>query len=112
MAKYAAAVDVGTGYKDLDAYPRIKTLNHAGTSPDVDLTAVSAATATLVADGASPTQGHVTTLNNALAPVVAAANHDLMIVWSTTNISTWQQFETAVRAALQVARGSGKLTNS
>lgn len=58
-------------------------------------TTVAANIATLVADGASPTQAHVTTLNGnwttylaALSAAITAASHDLSVVFNDSTLDT------------------------
>ena len=66
---------------------------------------LAAAMAVLVADGASPTQAHVTTANNALTTVTAILGGDFILDYNRSNITTFTQLEQATRAALDVARG-------
>lgn len=66
-------------------------------------TALAAAMAVLVTDGASPTQAHVTTANAALP----AVQGDLNVSFDSTKITTINQLKRACDALLQAARGSG-----
>lgn len=65
--------------------------------------ALAAAVAVLVADGASPTQAHVTTTNAALPTIQG----DLCVSYDTAKITTVNQLKKACDALLQAARGSG-----
>lgn len=66
-------------------------------------TALAAAVAVLVADGATPTQAHVTTANAALP----AVQGDLNVSYDTAKITTVNQLKRACDALLQAARGAG-----
>lgn len=66
-------------------------------------TALAAAVATAVADGATPTQAHVTAINNALPTVQG----DLQLSYDTSKITTVNQLKDAFAQLLQAARGSG-----
>jgi|SRR5579859_1162621 len=66
-------------------------------------TALAAAVATAVADGATPTQAHVTAINVALPTVQG----DVNVSFDNTKITTINQLKAAFAAALQAARGSG-----
>lgn len=85
--------DVITAIAGLPATTTVNTEIGTAVAP----TAVAAAIATLVADGASPTQAHVTTLNNA---------------WTTynTNLSSlntdWGTYKTNLTAAVAAANAS------
>jgi hypothetical protein len=70
-------------------------------------TTVAADVATLVADGASPTQAHVTTLNSdwgtlntAVAAVSTAISSDMSVVWDNAKITNLNQLRAALNAAL------------
>lgn len=78
---------------------------------------VAAAVAVLVADGASPTQAHVTTLDAAhtiLAAAIVAnsASQSGAVVVSIDNsvVTTRNQLRAALRALLLLADGDGSLT--
>lgn len=87
-------------------------------------TPAAAAMAVLVADGASPTQAHVTTMNGlytTLAAAVAACNTDIgnlntalsagvVISWDTTKVTSINQLKAAFAEALRAAQGGGILT--
>lgn len=81
-----------------------------------DTTDVAAAIAVLVADGASPTQAHVTTLNNAWTTLLAAItaingaaadSADLKIVVNNATVTTTNKFVALMRALLNCFPGSG-----
>ncbi len=63
---------------------------------------IVSAVATLVADGATPTQAHVTALTTAIA-----RQGDVVLLFNTTNITTLTQLRAAVAALLQQAAGNG-----
>lgn len=81
-----------------------------------DYSAVATDIATLVADGASPTQAHVTTLNTDWGTLktsldaVAAENGDVYVSFDTTKITTRAQLKAALDAVLINATGSGMVT--
>lgn len=60
-----------------------------------------AALAVLVADGASPTQAHVTTANNAYTNVKAIWAKDFAVDYDRANLNTESLKRQAVRAVLQ-----------
>ena len=60
-----------------------------------------AALAVLVADGASPTQAHVTTANNAYTSLKAVWTRDLVVDYDRATINTDNLKNQAVRAILQ-----------
>ena len=60
-----------------------------------------AALAVLVADGASPTQAHVTTANNAYTSLKAVWTRDLVVDYDRANINTDNLKNQAIRAILQ-----------
>ncbi len=85
---------------------------------------VAANVATLVADGASPTQGHVTTLNTNwgllntavntlqadIASGSASAPADVVLSFDATQVVTRTKLRAAVAALLLAAEGSNDLT--
>lgn len=80
-----------------------------------DKAAFEAALATLVADGASPTQAHVTAANNAyttlkadIAP--APAQSDLVLSVNTAAIPSRSALRLAVQQLLALLDGNGALT--
>lgn len=86
-----------------------------------DKTAFEAALAVLVADGASPTQAHVTTANNAYTTYAAAVvtyqtavqasvAGNLVLILDTAVLTTSNKISSAVKAALQLLRNYGLLT--
>lgn len=84
--------------------------NDGGAALATDTAALSTAIGVLVADGASPTQAHVTTANNALTLVNAdlpAVQGDLQVSFDTTAITTINQLKRACDELLQAARGAG-----
>ena len=82
----------------------------------VSTTAVAAAIAVLVADGASPTQAHVTTLNGAWATLLAAINtsvvgaSDIAVTIDNTQFTTKNQVRVALRHLLYQAENSSAFT--
>lgn len=120
MARYAAGATIerrtATGKTDIRA---------AGGVPDpvpattyaTTYAALAAAIAVLVADGASPTQAHVTTANNALtafaadlASGVPVAHRDVVISFDASTVVTKTALREAVRSILQAVEGSNALT--
>lgn len=59
-----------------------------------------AALATLVADGASPTQGHVTAVDDAYTAVKAIWTRDIVVDYDRDNIDTDNEKRQAVRTML------------
>lgn len=81
-----------------------------------DTTDVAAAVADLVADGATPTEAHVTALAAAWAILLAeidalngsaADSADLKIVVNTANVTTANKFVALMRALLNAFPGAG-----
>src|SRR6266702_4791665 len=70
-----------------------------------DIVAVVADTAVLVADGASPTQAHVTTLNGHVATLSPVTAGDLAVVWDPATITTVNQLKAAFAVVLAAAQG-------
>lgn len=64
-----------------------------------------AALATLVADGASPTQAHVTAANNAYTNVKAIWTKDIVIDYERSNVDTDNKKRQALRAMLSAMLG-------
>lgn len=87
----------------------------AGVAAGTLTTNVAAAVAVLVADGASPTQAHVNTLNTAwglLATAIAAANTataaaNVVLDIDTAVVTTQNGVRAAMRELMQTVRGSG-----
>jgi hypothetical protein len=130
MARGALSATINTASKDFapDIKPaaepnaKLTTLNTdvaALVAAKVDTTTVDAAVAVLVADGASPTQAHVNTLNTAWTtlkancatlntavdtvntdntPLAATVSADLTLLFNASNISTKNAFLVAIRA--------------
>jgi hypothetical protein len=85
-------------------------------------TTVAANIATLVADGATPTQAHVTTLNTnwgtfltsetayRAAVATAIGGADLTVLFDTSKFTTMNQVKAALDSILRAASGSGKFT--
>lgn len=93
----------------------------AGTVGSAPATAtVAADVATLVADGASPTQAHVTTLNTDWGTLLAAINTyvsqvngstgDVTLTINTANVTNKRQLQSALRDILARIDGSNILT--
>lgn len=93
-----------------------------GTASGTLTTDVAAAVAVLVADGASPTQAHVNTLNTAwgllataiaaakvstAAAVVAAAPANVVLDIDASVVTTQNGVRAAMREIMQAVRGSG-----
>lgn len=78
-----------------------------------DSTAVAAAVATLVADGATPTQAHVTALNTAWGTLLtnSTAKGDVIVLVNPTNVPTLTKLKRAFDASFQAfVGGLGGLT--
>ena len=71
--------------------------------------AVNSAVAALVADGATPTQAHVTTLNSAWTAFVAGAQ-DISLSVNTSNIPTVSRLRQALNKLLLLAQGTSQFT--
>lgn len=69
------------------------------------LSSVVTDTATLVSDGASPTQAHVTTLNTDVTALNAALAGDVVVVWDGSVITSRPQLRAALLLALQAVEG-------
>lgn len=69
---------------------------------------VTDAIAVLVADGASPTQAHVTTLNTAYTALLA--NDVVLLINSSSNVSTKNKLREILRAFMFQIEGSNLLT--
>lgn len=61
------------------------------------------ALATLVADGASPTQAHVTPVNAAQTTILASLSPAFVVYYDRATINTPALIQTAFRAALDQA---------
>lgn len=71
-----------------------------------DFTTVTANVATLVADGASPTQGHVTTLNtNYTALAAAVSGADVVVTWDASVVTSRSALRAALHKALEAVNG-------
>lgn len=104
MALAAVNITIGTAFANGSYGPSVK----GGAAPS--FAAVTADVATLVADGASPTQAHVTTLNTDYTALAAAINGDVSVVWDTTKITHRNQLRAALTRALHaVESGIGAL---
>lgn len=78
-----------------------------------DQAAVAAALATLVADGASPTQAHVTTLGTAWATALtnSTAQGDAVLLFNPATVLTVSKLKRILDATLQAVKGGlGGLT--
>lgn len=150
MARRAAFADLRGSYVNVDAFPRVKSsltgncgdtslgtvstdissLTSVVTSLSTANLTLSSALSVLTADGASPTQAHVTTATGAFATVntgisstlssaavattdvatpLASGNHDLVISWDTTKFTKFNQLHASVKSALQAAAGDASL---
>ena len=102
------------------AYPTIDGIRQVGNSDDpvntVSTAATAAAIAVLVADGASPTQGHVDTLATAWATLLAGTapipgRSDVLISYNTTAVGTKSVLREALRRLVAAAEGNDGLTS-
>jgi predicted dinucleotide-utilizing enzyme len=99
MARAAINVNIGG---QLDASGKFGTSINSGSTPDI--ASVVADTAVLVADAASPTQAHVTTLNGHVGPLNTAITGDLTVTWDTSKITTLNQLKAALAQVLTSAQ--------
>lgn len=67
------------------------------------MAAFAAALATLVSDGAAPTQAHVTAVNDAYTPIAAIFTADLVVDIDRATLTTRNLIQTAVDAAFAQA---------
>jgi hypothetical protein len=113
MARISVSLKAGSvvlGAHRHDAVGRI-TDPLSGATYATDKTAFEAALAALVADGATPTQAHVTTANNAYTTFKAdlaapPTNRDVVLSFETTAVVTKTYLRRAVEELLlQVAGG-------
>jgi len=74
-----------------------------GSAPN--FTSVTADVATLVADGASPTQGHVNTLNTDYTALAAAITGDVSVIWDGSTITSRNQLRAALRKVIEAVNG-------
>lgn len=96
-----AAVNIAVGQSLGDG--RHATTPKGASAPSV--ATVVANTATLVADGASPTQAHVNTLNTNVTALNAAFNGHVTVVWDTSTVTHRTQLREALRQALIMVEG-------
>lgn len=87
----------------------------ADVTQTVASTTVAANIATLVADGASPTQAHVTTLNTNWALLLAGLpgippNADVIISYNTTNVVSKNILNRAIADLIHLVNSAGDLT--
>ena len=76
-----------------------------------DFATVTTDVATLVADGASPMQSHVNTLNTDYTALAATVNGDVTVIWDASTITTKNQLRAALKLAMNAAEsGVGALT--
>lgn len=87
-----------------------------GRSSQPDATAFEAALATLVTDGASPTQAHVTAANNAYTTLKAAYTayygNDVILSVNGGAVLTKNKYREIIRALEQLVFGSSLLTGA
>lgn len=101
--KVTLGADLGEG--------KFNTSASYGTDPVAAAVPVAAALAVLVADGASPTQAHVTTLNSAYTTLAAAiSTANLTVQVDTAVITTSNGVKAAFQKALQAAKNLGIVT--
>lgn len=110
MATAEFSASAGTTQARAGAANAVGAIASAGTLA----TAVNSAVATLVADGASPTQAHVTTLNTAWSALKTAldapASADMTVyIGSVSNIGDMNVLRQMWRMVERVIAGSGVL---
>lgn len=119
MARQSYAVTIGQALGPEKFNTSVAGTSDAVTSTAaVDTTAVAAAIAVLVADGATPTQAHVTTLNSAwttlLAEITAAkaaGTGDVVLSVDLSTITTGNQLRYALRTLLLQWQGNGSISH-
>ena len=107
--------DLGNGRFNTSSGSVAPAATSAGVAAGTLTTNVAAAVAVLVADGASPTQAHVNTLNTAwglLATAIAAANTataaaNVVLDYDDAVVTTKNGLRAAVRRILHTVDGSG-----
>ena len=77
----------------------------AETSSTTDGSTVAANIATLVADGASPTQAHVTTLNASWGVFNAIRTSNASFIYDTSAVTTMNQARALLRAITKQLEG-------
>lgn len=120
LAAFTATLNqsLGAGSYSVDA----KGLSDPSATAAPATTTVAANIATLVADGASPTQGHVNTLNTnwgtfltsetayRAAVATAIGGDSVVVLFDTSKFTKLNQVKAALAAILQSAAASGKFT--
>lgn len=74
---------------------------------ELNLSTFTTALATLVADGASPTEEHVTAVNDAWSPIATILGKDVVVDFNMSNITTLAKLDQAFATARQQARNCG-----
>lgn len=110
-APIAFSASVGAADNSAGALPSVTSV---GAGAMVLSTTATADMATLVADGASPTQAHVTAMNTAFGAFVAPVNiingaATVSVVFDNTGVTTMNQLKAALNNILQQIAGSGLL---
>jgi len=100
MALAAVKITVGQALGDGGEYA--VTVKGAAV-PDI-ATVVTNKT-TLVSDGASPTQGHVNTLDTNVTALNAALAGDVVVMWDGSKVTNRRQLRSALRAVLHAIDG-------
>lgn len=116
MARFSAACNLDATGAPYSVGPLVDVMN--GSSTASQKTTVAADVATLVADGATPTQAHVNTLNTdwtALSASIAAGqlggNSDVVLSFDAATVTTRTKLRRAVQALLTMIEGGvGGLT--
>lgn len=108
---------LGEGKYNSSVATRDSVVTLTGTANGTLRTDVAAAVAVLVADGASPTQAHVNTLNTAwgllntaIQAANAAATGDVVVDIDNATVANQNAARAAVRKALEGIAGSGLAT--
>jgi len=96
-----AAVNITLGQSLGDG--RYSVAVKGGSVPD--FATVTTDVATLVADGVSPTQAHVNTLNTDYTALTAAINGDLTVLWDGATFTKRNQLRAALKAVLAAVEG-------
>lgn len=117
MARISAALTVARTTLGKESFTGVGVISDAlnGASLATDQSAFETALATLVADGASPTQAHVTTVNNDYTTLKAditelPVNTDVVVSVNTTNCPTITALRLALAQLLRSLQGTGYFT--
>lgn len=113
MAYSSIAQTIGAAKPEPDLVALAQTFPAGSVLTAADQTAVAAAIATAVADGATPTQAHVTAINTAWTTALtnSTAQGDAVLLFNPATVLTVSKLKRILDACLQAAKsGLGGLT--